>query len=208
MHLSVDPHESSLETVIMSDIVTTERQTYSDMWTVPAYSAHSPGEMMVPVFLSMLRRTTMSAESVLDAGCGSGKGALALRDFGFKVSLCDITDEGLDPEARLMPFERVVLWEDLRQGVGFHDYVYCCDVMEHIPPTFAMLVVSRLLEVARSGVFFSISFVPDTMGAWIGKPLHQTLQSFVDWRDQLSTVSRLVEARDMLNAGAFLVEPR
>lgn len=192
----------------MSNIRERERETYDNVWAVPAYSLHSPGEHYLPIFLDMAK-TTMRI-SVLDAGCGSGKGALALKAAGFAhVHGCDLTAEGLIDEARgAFPFTEVCLWEDLRPAVGFYDFVYCCDVMEHIPTTFAMLVVSRLLEVAKRGVFFSISFQPDVMGAWVGKHLHQTLQSFVDWRDQLSTVGKLVEARDLINSGCFLVAPK
>lgn len=191
----------------MSNIRERERETYDNVWSVPAYSLHSPGEHYLPVFLSMAG--TIMRTTVLDAGCGSGKGAVALQDAGFKVSCCDLIKvEDWPEELARTPFTEVCLWEDLRRQVGFHDWVYCCDVMEHIPITFAMLVVSRLLEVAKRGVFFSISFQPDVMGAWVGKHLHQTLQPFVDWRDQLNTVGTLVEARDLINSGCFLVKPR
>lgn len=191
----------------MSNLVDRERETYDSMWSVPAYSLHSPGEKFLPIFLDMAG--TLMRTTVLDAGCGSGKGAIALQDAGFKVSCCDLIKvEDWPPELDRVPFTEVVLWEDLRRKVGFHDWVYCCDVMEHIPPTFVMLVVSRLLEVAKRGVFLSISFQPDVMGAWVGKTLHQTLQSFTDWRDQLDTVGALVEARDLIGSGCFLVKPR
>lgn len=177
------------------------------MWGVDAYASHSPGEMYAPVFIDMARPEPV--DSVLDAGCGAGCGALALQASGIAaIELCDLTDAGLLPAARAFRFAQVCLWEDLRPSVGEHDWVYCCDVMEHIPPAFTMLVVSRLLEVARKGVFLSISLTPDVMGAWIGKPLHLTVQSFTDWRDQLNAVGHVVEARDLLNAGVFLVKPR
>jgi len=68
-----------------------------------------------------------------------------------------------------------------------------------------MLVVSRLLAVARRGVFLTISTQPDACGVWVGKPLHQTVESFVWWRDQLRTMGQLTDARDLLTAGAYLV---
>jgi hypothetical protein len=80
--------------------------------------------------------------------------------------------------------------------------------MEHIPPAFTMLVVARLLEVARSGAFFSISLVPDAFGAWVGKPLHQSVQSFTQWRDQLATLGEVLECRDLLTTGVYFVRPR
>ena len=67
---------------------------------------------------------------------------------------------------------------------------------------------SRLLEVARKGVFLSIALINDHWGALIGKPLHQTVQSFTQWKEQLDTVGEVVEARDLLVAGVYLVKPR
>jgi SAM-dependent methyltransferase len=210
----------------MHSILDAERQKYEDMWTVDAYASHSPGEMYAPLFLDMIGGSPLGLAfehpnglrvrppyTILDAGCGSGKGALALHAAGFRIlSMCDLTGDGLVPEARSLPFVKACLWEPLLQQVHFapggkFDYVYCCDVLEHIPTAFTMLVVSRLLEVARFGVFLSISFQPDVMGAWIGASLHETVQPFVWWRDNLNTVGRLVEGRDLLNTGVFLVKP-
>jgi hypothetical protein len=183
------------------------RELYEEMWQVPAYCEHSPGEQYVKMFLDMTQ-TTMRTH-VLDAGCGAGKGAIALKAAGFdRVEMCDITDAGLLPEARSLRFTSVCLWERLPPLVGFHDWVYCCDVMEHVPIALTMLVVSRLLEVAKRGAFFSISFQPDVMGYYVGKALHETVMPFVWWRDQLNLVGKVVEARDLLASGAFLVTPR
>jgi len=187
------------------DLTTQTRETYAQMWDVPAYAAHSPGVMLLPIFLDMTR-TTMRG-SVLDAGCGSGQGALALQAAGFPVTCCDITDAGLTQEARALPFHEVCLWGNLKRSVGFHEWVYCTDVLEHVPPQFTMLAVSRLLEVARRGVFLSVCLQADNLGVWIGESLHLTVESFTWWRDALRELGTVVEARDLLHSGVFLVEP-
>lgn len=195
----------------MAGITEKERTLYETAWSVSAYADHSPGEQMLPVFLDMLGpdpRPSWHAASVLDAGCGAGKGALALAAAGFSVTCCDITRTGLLPEAASFPFHEAVLWSDLRPVVGFKDYVYCCDVLEHIPQALTMLVISRLLEVSRKGVFLSISLVPDVFGAWVGQPLHQTVQPFTWWRDLLGEMGRVRESRDLLVNGCYFVEPR
>lgn len=184
---------------------------YEAMWAMPGYATYSPGEQMIPILLDMIPPSARGP--VLDAGCGSGKGALALQAAGFEdVRLCDLTDTGLVDAARGFPFDRACLWQPLRPQLrylpgGAVDWVYCCDVLEHIPEAFTMLVVSRLLEVARRGVFLSISTVPDSHGVWIGERLHHTVQPFVWWRDQLRELGTVLEARDLLMAGAFLVAP-
>lgn len=186
----------------MPNVLDRERAKYDDLWLVDVYRENSPGEQLVPVFLDMAK--TLPGQTVLDAGCGEGRGAVALASRGFIVDCCDFSDAGY---AAPFKFERVCLWEPMRQ-LGLRDWVYCTDVLEHVPPTFAMLVVSRLLEVAVRGLFLSISLVPDRYGVYIGETLHETVQSFVAWRDQLSEIGRVVEARDLIITGCYMVEPR
>jgi 2-polyprenyl-3-methyl-5-hydroxy-6-metoxy-1,4-benzoquinol methylase len=192
-------------------LVAQERATYETMWLVADYAKTSPGGQLVPAFLEM--SGAKPRQTVLDAGCGSGKGAIALRDAGFKVTMCDLTPGGLLPDAADLPFYEACLWDDLRTIGGYRlggkfDWVYCCDVLEHIPTPFVMLAVSRLLQVARNGVFLSIALQGDNFGVWVGKPLHQTVYGFVQWRDLLNTIGHVKECRDMLMNGVYLVEPR
>lgn len=183
-----------------------ERELYQDVWArVDTYGDHSPGAQRVEMFVDMVRPARSS--TVLDAGCGSGAGALALEAAGFRVTLADITDEGLLPEARRLSFRPACLWHDLRTTGyvfgGKFDYVYCCDVLEHIPPALTMLTVHRLLQVARKGVFLSIGTQPDKYGFLVGTPLHQTAEHFVWWRDHLGEIGQIVEGRDLLNQAVF-----
>lgn len=184
-------------------IATLETDTYRDMWAVNAYAAHSPGESRVPMFLQVAGD---DRGTLLDAGAGSGRGAVALREAGFDVTMCDLTGDGLVDEASDLPFRQAVLWEDLT-GLGRFRWGYCCDVMEHIPPPFTMLVARRLLDICDT-VFFSISLVHDTFGSYVGKPLHQSVQSFTAWRDQLDAVGEVIEARDLLTNGVYVVRAR
>lgn len=194
----------------MSNLHASERAKYEEMWALPGYATYSPGVTYLPLFLDMAK--TSRGETILDAGCGSGKGALALQAAGFEVRLCDLTADGLVAEASAMPFDIACLWHDLApqlryvQGGAF-DWVYCCDVLEHIDEALTMLVITRLLAVARRGVFLSIATVPDAHGVWIGDTLHQTVKPFWWWRDHLREVGQLVEARDLLTAAVFLVRP-
>ena len=187
-----------------------ERETYATMWSgVADYATTAPGERYLPLFLQVAgdRRGT-----VLDAGTGSGKGAVALAGAGFTPTLCDLTDEGLTEEAKQFRFVNACLWNDLRAVAPVFsrkwDWVYCTDVLEHIPPQFTMLVISRLLEVAKKGVFLTVSVEPDVFGLWIGRPLHQTVQPYEWWKASLTELGEVVDARDLLNAAMFVVRPR
>lgn len=195
----------------MSTILDTERDTYASLWSaVPAYGDHAPGEHYLPVFLKMI---SWPASTVLDAGCGSGKGALALQRQGFNVRMCDVTDAGLVPEAKALPFTQACLWHDLypltrafgHPGRNTADYVYCCDVLEHIPPQFTMLAIDQMLRVADRGLFLAVSLVPDQFGAWAGTSLHHSVYPFTWWRDSVQELGTILEARDLLDNAVFLV---
>jgi methyltransferase family protein len=188
-------------------LVNKERQLYEDVFaTIGNYGEYSPGELYVPMFLDMAKPPLLPVgkHHVLDAGTGVGKSAMALANAGFTVECCDLDDHRL-PEFRFFAFHRACLWEPFS---GEWDYAYCCDVMEHIPKEFTMLAIARLLESVRRGAFFSVTFLPDNFGVFVGQPLHQTVETFTWWRDRFSTLGRLVESRDLLNSGVYYVEPR
>jgi SAM-dependent methyltransferase len=184
-------------------LLDTERATYETVWSsVEGYAQHSPGEQYLPLFLQVVgdKRGT-----VLDAGTGSGKGALALQRAGFSVLACDMTSAGLPLDANIRFFERC-LWHSLWQ---FNvDWVYCTDVLEHIPPQFTMLAIDHMLRVAKEGLFLTVSLVPDNFGVWAGKSLHQTVQSFTWWRDNLKELGTVTEARDLISNAVFVVKPK
>jgi 2-polyprenyl-3-methyl-5-hydroxy-6-metoxy-1,4-benzoquinol methylase len=198
-----------------SIIGTRERDTYRDVWGTlgSEYDTWSPGVEYLPLFLSRIGDTR---GTLIDAGCGSGRASVQLAAAGFSVLLCDLTDDGLDDSARGIPFLSTVLWRDLmpvaylgdvhystRPPRPSVDYVYCCDVLEHIPEALTMLTVHRLCAVARREVFLVVSHELDRSGFWVGRPLHHTVQSFVWWRDHLAEVTEILEARDLIHHGVF-----
>lgn len=184
----------------MSTLAQRERETYQRVWTeIPGYRTHSPGLTQLDRFLEM--SGARQGAAVLDAGCGAGAALAELRQRGYGAFGVDLTDAGL-PES-LVPYVTLQpLWAPLPEA----NYVYCCDVMEHIPTEYVMLTLTRLVEAASVGVFLSIAFRPDAFGTFVGTALHQTVKPFVWWRDRLSEVGRVVEARDCLDSGLFWVE--
>lgn len=194
----------------MGTIHRQEAALYQEVWAgLDHYGDLSPGEQWAEAFLVMTHGHV--GDTVLDAGCGSGKGAIKLGQRGFVVTLCDLTDEGLVAEARALPFFSACLWDDLRHDRNPYwgvDWVYCCDVLEHIPMEFSMLAIARMLAVAKRGLFLSITFVPDCFGALLGRPLHQTVQPYQWWKERLGELGDVVETRDLLASGLFLVRAR
>lgn len=189
----------------MSTLQAKEAEKYEQLASAaPTYGDFSPAERFLPIFLDVVGA---DRGTVLDAGCCTGKGGLLLAEHGFTVTLCDITDAHLVSAAERLPFFRAVLWHEFPFSVQYN-YVVCCDVLEHIPPEFTMLVVRNLLAVSRCGVFFTIGLMPDVFGAAIGERLHLTVQSFVWWRDRLAELGEVLEARDLLTTGVYFVRPR
>ena len=187
----------------MTSIAAMERATYSDVWELEPYKqAPSAGLRYSALFTEFAR----PGETVLDAGCGDGRGAMALAAHGLHVTTCDITSAGLPPVWPL-EFEEAALWHDLADVFGPHgfDWVYCCDVLQHVPVQFTMTSVAQLVRQAHRGVFLSVSTQPDPYGIWIGKNLHQTVQGFTWWRDSLREFGPLVEARDLVGSCVFVL---
>lgn len=199
----------------MSSVIEETRSRSAAAFDVDAYRGESAAERMVPVFLDMMQGAERSR--VLDAGCGTGRGMVALAAAGFEdVRGCDITPVGLVPEAQSFEFTTACLWADPVTRLGLADWVYCCDVLECVPEALTMLVVHNLLHVARwrtrsrpgGGVFLTMSTEPDVHGVWVGASLRQTVKPFTWWLKHLETVGQVVSARDMLNRVAFMVERR
>lgn len=193
-------------------IALAERDLYEELFSgkADAYAEErtcQPGRTYLPAFLEIVgdQRGT-----VLDAGCATGTGALALEAAGFDVICCDLTGEGRLPEAMHFPFHEACLWYPLRPQIkrGNVDWVFCCDVLEHLPKQFTGLAIDHLLRVANRGVFLSVALDPDVFGAWVGRSLHQTVEGFTWWRDLCRELGTLVEARDLMRQAIYYVEPR
>jgi 2-polyprenyl-3-methyl-5-hydroxy-6-metoxy-1,4-benzoquinol methylase len=198
-------------------ILATERDTYTEMWSgVDHYGHVAPGEKYLPVFLQLVDPGDRRQVTVLDAGTGSGKGAAALYGAGFDVRACDMTDIGIDPTAKGIPYYDACLWQDLSHTTRAFghpnrtkaDYVYCTDVLEHVPTQLTMLAVDQMLRVAKHGLFLAVSMVAEHHGVWMGRTLHQTVQPFLWWKASLAEVGTVREARDLLTVGIFYVEPK
>ncbi len=183
-----------------------ERGTYQEMWAVDAYrESVSPGVWCADLFAAWATPDSI----VVDMGCGMGEGGQALEAKGFRVFYSDLAlvNPALEPK-----FQAANVWREpevlaLRR-FGRVEYVYCTDVLEHVPTPFVMLAVFNLLNLAKKGCFFSIGTRPDQHGVWVGKALHHTVQDFTMWRDQLQELGDVVDARDLGGAGIYMVTPR
>lgn len=190
-----------------------EQAKYQRLWAEHAAYRHAaPGEALSSLFLSMAE--IKPHHTVVDFGCGTGRGAYAIAArTGAKVTALDFAEESLDEAVRLaidvgdinLTFQQ----RDLTQPLRFErpaDYGYCTDVLEHIPPEDVEVVLANIVSSARR-VFLCISMVPDRMGVLIGEDLHLTVRPAEWWRELLEDKfkCRIIWRRTTEDAALFYV---
>ena len=190
----------------MIETAAAERAKYEQVWEAPEYRRYSPGEAMAWPFIRIAR----PKGSIIDFGCGPGRASLMFHLFGLDVTMIDTAVNCLDDEIVQEIGARFVqgnLWDsDLPIPVA--DYGYCVDVMEHIPPEWVGAVIANILRHAQT-TFFHICLRKDHFGeALIGHPLHLTVKPFAWWRDLLGAHGEIIDGRDLIDNGLFIVRSR
>ena len=188
-----------------------EKKKYDQCWEVDGYRVHSPGENSLKAFEEIVK--PFPGSSITDCGSGTARASLALAMSGHTVHMLDITENSMDEEVHKevpnmdnLHFTEMNLWDSQSMSnVPYSDYTYCCDVMEHIPTEYVMLTLQNILNLSTRGAFFYICLVPDAFGQVIGKPLHLTVRPFRWWRNKLSELGHVVDARDLLSNGIYYI---
>ena len=181
--------------------IMTEREKYERMWAYPNYRSVSPGELCVDTFLQVVK----PSGKVIDFGCGTGRGAIKIKEYGCDVLLVDFTDNSRDFQAMVLPF----LQHDLTKpfsNIYFSKYGYCTDVMEHIPTEDVFQVIENIMSVSEV-VFFNISTISDVMGELIGQDLHLTVKPHQWWIELFKEMGYNVPWEEERNiASLFVIE--
>jgi SAM-dependent methyltransferase len=174
-------HGDGLLPAMWHEPPTTEREKYQLLWARGGYGHTSPGEQVASVFVDVAKPTGR----VIDFGCGSGKGAMAIiEQTGCDVLLTDFTDNCRIKAAVGLPFLR---WDLTRPFPQKGDVGFCADVMEHIPEADVETVIANILD-ATPRAFFQIATVPDNWGETIGQQLHLTVRDHEWWAAKFPSV--------------------
>lgn len=184
----------------------TEQEKYERLWAMPEYRTYSPAVEEAGRFLRHVK--PRHGATVIDFGCGAGRGGLRLAMDGLQVTLLDFAANCLDPDlqqhvaaSRGGPGSLAFMQADLVHLQPYEqpaDYGFCVDVMEHIPLPHVDVVLDNILRCAKQ-TWFAISTVPDRCGALIGESLHLTVRPAWWWTGRLaelgSTARVWTEAR-------------
>lgn len=161
-----------------------EKDLYKMMWERPEYRTFAPGEKAVFDFLAQAKPRRGS--SVIDLGCGTGRGSLNLAFFGgLDVTMVDFAPNCLDADiVPMLETQKHVmrfLEHDLSQPLPVKAaYGFCTDVMEHIRPHHVDRVLDNCLDACQH-VFFQIDTQEDEMGNLVGHRLHLSVHSYEWW---------------------------
>jgi 2-polyprenyl-3-methyl-5-hydroxy-6-metoxy-1,4-benzoquinol methylase len=174
--------------VAIENVRPLEKDLYKKVWEIPEYRKEAPGEKISHEFLAQAK--PKAGSSVIDFGCGTGRGALNLAFFGnMDVTMVDFAPNCLDadivPMLKTQKHTLRFIEADLSEPLPVKAaYGYCTDVMEHIRPHHVDRVLSNCLSSAQH-VFFQISTVEDKAGELVGHKLHLTVRPFKWWLKKL-----------------------
>jgi hypothetical protein len=182
-----------------------EREKYKEIWTtVPDYRKHSPGLENVERFMKIMKPELGSR--IIDIGAGECKAGLEFEKLGLSSWYLDITDAAKPKEIEDSKFILSPLWGDWKfpHSGSKWDYGFCCDVLEHIPPEYTMLCLNKIIHNCQVS-WLQISLIEDGFGQAIGETLHLTVRPFDWWLIRLGTLGKVLDARDLIDAGLYVV---
>lgn len=170
-----------------------ERAKYMRMWERPEYHRYSPGAAHAPRALAALGMKP--GETLYDLGCGNCQAVPIFAAHGLIVRAADIAmtpalaawamekTKHL-PTERLPLFTGVCLWS-IPMNWPPRDYVFCCDVLEHIPPGHVDSVLLHMKRLTGKAGYLNIHCAPDGCGKLIGETLHLTVERPEWWMAKL-----------------------
>jgi len=178
------------------ELALAERRKYTRMWERPEYHRYSPGKNHAPRAIEALGMK--AGETLYDLGCGNGAAIPIFVDHGLLVRGVDIA---MSPALAAYPLKTAAHLPKERHPVmtvaclwaipadwPTRDYVFCADVLEHIPPERVDAVLMNIDRLTYRAAYLNIHCSPDGCGALIGETLHLTVERPEWWLAKLEAL--------------------
>lgn len=159
--------------------VESERLKYWKAFSWKPYRKNCPGERLATYFRGHIKWNY--GDTVIDLGCGTGRAGAALAAKQFNVTLFDLLN-AVDPDINL-PFIEGNIWD--LSALPVFDWIYCADVLEHVPPEQVDNTLTGMARITRKGGLLSISHIIDECGKQIDEQLHLTIKPPSWWREKI-----------------------
>jgi len=128
-------------------------------------------------------------KKALDVGCGLAEGIREMRDAGYNVYGVDIADVsrkwkeiGVDGVCRQAPAHEIPYPD------ATFDFVYCGDVLEHIPEEYIEATLREMYRVGSRDFLFIIAVGLENLPVHEGIYTHVSLKSQGEWNAVLEKV--------------------
>lgn len=170
-----------------------EKKKYDIIWReYPKYRECSPGEDFVSFFFEGFQSELRPGQTLIDFGCGTARVANDFISKGLHVTLVDISRYSLDEQIRhllklfshQLHFVQACLWQ-LPSSLKPGSWIYCCDVLEHLPESHIDTVLKEMEKRMKKGGYFSICLQEDLTGKKLGHSLHLTIKDKSWWEEKL-----------------------
>lgn len=141
-----------------------EKGKYEKMWGHDLYRQRSPGALLTPFFFYHFSTRVQPGDSIVDFGCGTGAASLFFFEKGLCVTLVDIASNCLSLESQKLlaeknehfAFVEAALW-DLPKELPQSDWIYCIDVLEHLPENQVTASLQAMAQKTKKGELYKFS---------------------------------------------------
>jgi len=182
-----------------------EKEKYEKIWNRDIYRLNSPGSNSLPSFLTEIAERISPGDSIIDFGCGTGVCSLSLLEKGLNVSLVDIAANCLDEKiaalTHIIPdrisFVEAALW-DLPESLRKSDWIYCIDVLEHLPTQKVIESLEEMSGKTKKGGALQVFLADEGMGFMIGETLHLTIRPLDWWIKQISSFWSIEKIEELI----------
>jgi SAM-dependent methyltransferase len=174
------------------------------------YRCVAPGEKEVGKFWRLAK--PYKTQTLIDFGCGTGRGAYRLYEHGLNVTMLDFAANALDKniaeeakDNKYLRFQQADLTEPL--DIDYAQFGYCTDVLEHIPEEDVDAVLTNVIDNCRYA-YFQICCVEDHFGEneFINDgdkdlALHLTVKPYRWWLQKLADLGVVIISSE--DSGAY-----